>query len=95
MDNLNDLLKQLDVNQQKIGENIKFLEENLSMLSKDNWDEISKINSDAQELSPLLDKLETLNKWGKSGLLHGLHQHSGSNAAIELLRSDAIQEIPK
>ena len=97
MSDINKLMQQLtelNQNRDRIADNVKFLEENASILSKDDWDSISMINHAAQEISPLLDKLELINKWAKSELLSGLHL-SENNPASELLNSNDIQEIPK
>lgn len=97
MSGINNLLQQLaelNKNQDRVADNVKFLEENASILSKDDWDSISMINHAAQEISPLLDKLELISKWAKSELLSGLHL-SENNPASELLKSNDTQEIPK
>ncbi len=95
IDKLLQEIAELNVEGDKFSELVDFIQENAEMLSKNDWDKISKIISDAEELAVQLDKLESLNnKWAKSELLDGLHL-SNNNLASELLKSNDIQEIPK
>lgn len=93
-------LTELSRNQDSIADNIKFLEENASILSKEDWDEVSLITSGWQELSTQLDKLQSFNnkltnKWVNHALLEGLHFIEDSDPRSGLIQPNDTQEIPK
>lgn len=104
MSDINKLMQQLTElmeTRDNISECVEFVEENASLLTKEDWGEVSLITSGWQELSTQLDKLQQFNnkltnKWIDHELLEGLHPIEDTNPIrSELLKSNDTQKIPK